>query len=104
MALLGIHPARPDDYRRMMGDPHGAVLGSGMLKRISFLIGISEELDRLYPPYIADEWIHLPNRHPLFRGRPPLASLRRGLDAQKGLREQLRRQREAALSVTVDEP
>jgi hypothetical protein len=52
------------------------------LIRLSLVIGIYKGLQVLYPePQFADRWIRMPNSHPLFGGRPPLAfMIDNGLD------------------------
>ncbi len=65
------------------------------LTRISFLIGIFKALNILYSEPLADAWITLPNRNPIFRGSTPLAyilqqglpgmlEVRRLLDSRRG--------------------
>ena len=65
------------------------------LTRISFLIGIFKALNILYSEPLADAWMTLPNRNPVFRGATPLAYLlqqglpgmlevRRLLDSRRG--------------------
>ena len=67
-----------------------------MTERISYILGIQKALRILLPNRdAADSWIHRPNRHPLFGGRPALermlagnvadlALVRRYLDAERG--------------------
>ena len=70
-------------------------LAQDTLTRISFLIGIFKALNILYSEPLADAWIALPNRNPIFRGATPLAYLlqqglpgmlevRRLLDSRRG--------------------
>jgi hypothetical protein len=65
------------------------------LTRISLLLGIFKALNILYSEKLADAWITLPNRNPMFRGTTPLAyMIQRGqpgmlhvrqlLDARRG--------------------
>jgi hypothetical protein len=65
------------------------------LIRISLLLGIFKALNILYSEALADAWITLPNRNPMFRGATPLAyMIQRGqpgmvhvrqlLDARRG--------------------
>lgn len=56
----------------------GKLLDADRLTRISYLIGIFKALRLLHSPKLADEWIHLPNRNPIFGGQTPLAFLIRG--------------------------
>ena len=54
------------------------VLEVDRLTRVSYLIGIFKALNILHGRVLADEWVHLPNRHPVFGGRPPLAVMIQG--------------------------
>lgn len=71
------------------------VLKMDELQRISFLIGITKALRILHSSDLADKWVRLPNRNPLFSGQPPvdyairggipaLANIRKLLDARRG--------------------
>jgi antitoxin Xre/MbcA/ParS-like protein len=70
------------------------VLDADRLTRASFLIGIYKALHILHAPGLADQWVRLPNRNPIFAGRTPLAfmiagglpalqTVRRLLDARR---------------------
>jgi hypothetical protein len=48
------------------------------LTRVSFLVGIFKGLRILHSPALADDWVQLPNSHPLFGGRTPLAYMLQG--------------------------
>jgi hypothetical protein len=63
--------------------------------RISYLIGIFKALNILHAESLADRWITLPNRNPIFAGATPLQYMLRGgipamqvvrrlLDARRG--------------------
>ena len=54
------------------------VLDPDRLTRVSYLVGIFKALHILHSPALADEWIQLPNRNPIFGGDTPLAYLLRG--------------------------
>lgn len=54
------------------------VLDADRLTRISYLVGIFKALRILHSPTLADEWVHLPNRNPIFGGGTPLAYMMRG--------------------------
>jgi hypothetical protein len=54
------------------------VLEVDRLTRVSYLIGIFKALNILHGPALADDWVHLANRHPLFGGRAPLAFMIEG--------------------------
>jgi uncharacterized protein (DUF2384 family) len=49
------------------------VLDQDTLMRVSLLLGIFKALNILYSESLADSWITLPNRNPMFRGQSPLA-------------------------------
>jgi hypothetical protein len=54
------------------------VLEADRLTRISYLIGTFKALQILHGPKLADEWVHLPNRNPIFNGQMPLAYMIQG--------------------------
>jgi hypothetical protein len=54
------------------------VLDADRLTRISYLVGIFKALQILHGPNLADEWVQLPNRNPIFNGQTPLAYMIRG--------------------------
>ncbi len=71
------------------------VLDADTLLRVSYLVGIFKALHILHAEPLADEWVRLPNRNPIFGGQTPLAYMRRGgipamhtvrrlLDARRG--------------------
>lgn len=70
-------------------------LDADTLTRISLLVGIFTALNVLYSERLADAWVSLPNRNPLFGGDTPLRYMIRGglpaiqtvrrlLDARRG--------------------
>jgi len=70
-------------------------LAHDTLTRVSLLLGIFKALNILYSEPLADAWISLPNRNPVFRGSAPLAyilqqglpgmlEIRRLLDSRRG--------------------
>lgn len=70
-------------------------LDQDTLTRISLLVGIFKALNILYSQRLADAWIALPNRNPMFqgmspldymiqRGQPGMVSVRQLLDARRG--------------------
>jgi Protein of unknown function (DUF2384) len=66
------------------------VLDVDRLTRISYLIGIFKALNILHGTPLADEWIRLENRHPVFGGRTPLAfMIQGGLPAMQTVRRLL---------------
>lgn len=92
-ALLGWPPSSTF-HKYKSGDV--AALSFDTLTRLSLVLGIYKALQILYPePAFADRWIRMPNAHPLFGGRSPIAFLcdagfdgllqvRRLLDARRG--------------------
>ena len=95
------------DQRKLLGDPpestfykwkreRDAALGRDTLERISYLLGIWQALQILFPdPDQADAWLHRPNTAPLFGGHSALERMLSGnvadlfvvrqyLDAQRG--------------------
>jgi len=95
------------DQRKLLGDPpestfykwkreRDAALGRDTLERISYLLGIWQALQILFPdPDQADAWLHKPNSAPLFGGQSALERMLSGnvadlfvvrqyLDAQRG--------------------
>src|SRR5262245_29864404 len=54
------------------------VLDADRLTRISYLIGIYKALRILHSDSLADEWVRLPNRNPIFANEAPLAYMIRG--------------------------
>jgi hypothetical protein len=73
----------------------GRILDQDTLIRISLLLGLFKALNILYSEPLADAWITLPNRNPMFRGQSPLAYMiergqpgmllvRQLLDARRG--------------------
>lgn len=95
------------DQRKLLGDPpestfykwkreREAMLGRDTLERISYLLGIWQALQILFPdPDQADAWLHKPNAAALFGGHSALERMLSGnvadlfvvrqyLDAQRG--------------------
>ena len=95
------------DQRKLLGDPpestfykwkreRDAALGRDTLERISYLLGVWQALQILFPdPDQADAWLHKPNTAPLFGGHSALERMLSGnvadlfvvrqyLDAQRG--------------------
>lgn len=66
------------------------VLEPDRLLRISYVIGIFKALRILHSEPLADEWIRLPNRNPIFAGATPLEyMIRGGLPAMQVVRRLL---------------
>jgi len=74
-ALLGGVSNGP--FYEMKRNP-ARVLETDRLTRISYVIGIYKALHILHGDALADEWVRLPNRNPLFGGDTPLAFMIRG--------------------------
>jgi hypothetical protein len=92
MRLLG--GVASSTYYAMKKSPR-RTLDADTILRISFLVGIFKALNILHSKALADRWIALPNRNPIFRGITPLEYvirggipalqvLRRLLDARRG--------------------
>lgn len=100
-AIMARWKVRDEDARALLGGVtngpfyemkrHPArVLEVDRLTRVSYLIGIFKALNILHGKVLADEWVHLANRHPLFGGRPPLAfMIEGGLPAMQTVRRLL---------------
>jgi hypothetical protein len=58
-------------FRMKKGEWNG-VLSQDSLTRISALVGIFKGLRLLFSEQLADEWVRLPNKGPLYGGRRPL--------------------------------
>lgn len=107
LRLMDLWKIKDADARQLLGGLstgsfHGLkkqekqrILAHDTLTRISFLIGIFKALNILYSEPLADAWITLPNRNPVFRGATPLAyilqqglpgmlEVRRLLDGRRG--------------------
>jgi hypothetical protein len=54
------------------------VLDTDRLMRVSYLAGIYKALHVVHGRSLADEWVQLPNRNPVFGGHTPLAYMTRG--------------------------
>lgn len=92
MRLLG--GMASSTYYAMKKSPRRS-LDSDTMLRISYLIGIFKALNILNGKSLADRWITLANRNPIFRGATPLEYMIRGgipaiqvvrrlLDARRG--------------------
>src|SRR5580765_2829251 len=86
-ALLGGVTNGP--YYEMKKNPD-RLLEADRLMRISYLIGIFKALRILHSDRIADAWVQLPNRNPIFAGATPLAyMIHGGLPATQTVRRLL---------------
>ena len=87
--IMGRWQVRDEDARALLGgvsngpfyemkrDPD-RTLEVDRLTRISCLVGIFKALNILHSEALADEWVRLPNQHPIFAGQAPLAYMMRG--------------------------
>jgi hypothetical protein len=86
-ALLGGVSNGP--FYEMKRDPD-RVLDVDRLTRVSYLIGIFKALRILHSETLADQWVHLPNSHPMFGGQTPIDyMIRGGLPAMQNVRRLL---------------
>ena len=66
------------------------VLDADRLMRVSYLVGVFQALHILHGRRLADEWVQLANRHPIFGGQAPLVyMIRGGLPAMQTVRRLL---------------
>jgi hypothetical protein len=66
------------------------ILDADRLTRVSYVIGIYKALHILHGDALADAWIRLANRNPIFAGQTPLAfMIRGGLPAMQTVRRLL---------------
>jgi hypothetical protein len=86
---MGQWKVRDEDARALLGGVSNGpfyemkrnperLLEPDRLTRISYLIGIYKGLRILHSDPVANEWVHLPNRNPIFAGQTPLAYMVRG--------------------------
>jgi antitoxin Xre/MbcA/ParS-like protein len=86
MARWGV---RDEDARALLGGVSngpfyelkraaGRALDADRLTRVSYVVGIYKALRILHSDAIADDWVRLPNRNPIFGGRTPLDYMMRG--------------------------
>jgi hypothetical protein len=86
-ALLGGVSNGP--FYEMKKNP-ARTLDTDRLTRVSYLVGIFKALRILHSTPLADEWVQLPNTHPMFAGRTPLDYMvRGGLPAMQAVRRLL---------------
>ena len=104
--IAGQWALKDDDARELLGGVAGStfyawkknpqrVLDVDRITRVSYLVGIYKSLHILYGDQLADEWVTLPNKNPVFGGRTPLShmlaggllsmqTVRKLLDARRG--------------------
>jgi antitoxin Xre/MbcA/ParS-like protein len=100
-AIMSKWAVRDEDARALLGGVTNGpfyemkrhpdrVLDADRLTRISYVIGIYKALRILHSDRLADEWVRLPNRNPIFAGATPLAyMIRGGLPAMQTVRRLL---------------
>jgi Protein of unknown function (DUF2384) len=100
-AIMSRWKVRDEDARALLGGVTNGpfyemkrnpdrVLDADRLTRISYLIGIYKALRILHSEPLADDWMRLPNRNPIFAGATPLAYvIRGGLPAMQTVRRLL---------------
>lgn len=104
--LVAAWKVRDEDARELLGGLSSSsyyewkkhpdrVLEVDRITRISYLLGIYKALHIIYGDQLADEWVGLPNKNPIFAGRTPLShmlgggllamqTVRKLLDARRG--------------------
>jgi hypothetical protein len=99
--LMARWKVRDEDARALLGGVSNGpfyemkrkpdrLLDIDRLTRVSYLLGIFKALRILHSAALADEWVHLPNRNPIFAGQTPLAyMIRGGLPAMQTVRRLL---------------
>jgi Protein of unknown function (DUF2384) len=75
-ALLGDVSERT--WFRMKKGEWTGTLSQDALTRVSALVGIFKGLRLLFSLPLADEWVRLPNRNPIFGGRRPVDAMIEG--------------------------
>lgn len=77
-------------YYQMKKTPHARTLDGDTLLRISYLVGIFKALNILHSEDLADKWVQLANKNPIFKGITPLEyMLRGGIPAMQTVRRLL---------------
>jgi hypothetical protein len=91
-ALLGVSPSTWD---RMSGGKWDGSLSQDQLTRVSAMVGVFKGLHLLFADSMADRWVRLRNKGPLFENRtaieamiqggiPMMIDVRRHVDALRG--------------------
>jgi len=70
LGLLGA--ATPTSLHEWAAENERRTLGQDAIVRISYLIGIYKALNVCHGKELADAWITLPNRNPIFAGKAPI--------------------------------
>ena len=74
-ALLGVSPSTWD---RMSTGKWEKSLSQDQLTRVSALVGVFKGLHLLFADEMADRWVRLPNKGPLFENRTPVETMIEG--------------------------
>lgn len=74
-ALMGVSTSTWD---RMSADPWDKSLSQDQLTRISAVVGVFKGLHLLFADGMADRWVRLRNRGPLFDNRTPIETMIEG--------------------------
>jgi hypothetical protein len=74
-ALLGVSPSTWD---RMSAGRWEKSLSQDQLTRVSALVGVFKGLHLLFADEMADRWMRLPNKGPLFENRTPIETMIEG--------------------------
>jgi hypothetical protein len=74
-ALLGVSPSTWD---RMSAGRWEKSLSQDQLTRVSALVGVFKGLHLLFADEMADRWMRLPNKGPLFESRTPIEAMIEG--------------------------
>ena len=92
--LLGLE--NESTFYNWKKEPSKVILSNDTLERISYILGIYKALQILLPnPVIADKWVTVSNKNPLFNNQSPIQRMlsgqvadlylvRRYLDAERG--------------------
>lgn len=65
-------------WSRLKGDPTPGSLDLDQRTRVSAMLGLYKGLHEFFGSDLADKWVKLPNRGPLFGGETPLDSMLAG--------------------------
>jgi len=100
--MVKIWKVRDEDARLLLGgvtngpfyemkkNPEGKALDVDRMFRVSYLLGIFKAINILHGQELADEWVQLSNRNPMFAGRTPLQyMIDGGLPAMQNVRRLL---------------
>jgi uncharacterized protein (DUF2384 family) len=74
-ALLGVSPSTWD---RMAAGKWDQALSQDQLTRVSAVLGLFKDLHLLFADEMADRWIRLRNKGPLFENRAPIEAMIEG--------------------------